>query len=154
MIEVTVTTEVGVAADTVFTYLADVTRNHEWQDGVESTEWTSSPPGEIGSTYKQTMEYRNQVARYRVTALEPGRSITVESVGKATIPTVVTRSVEERSTDGCFVHVTIVGHLRGLRRMTRGALEKMIRKTTEIDYTVLKRLLESAGSHDDPETEA
>ena len=154
MIEITVTTEVGVAADTAFAYLADVTRNSEWQDGVVSTEWTSSPTGEVGSTYEQTMEYRNQVTRYRVTALEPGRSITVESVGKATIPTVVTRSVEARGTDSCLVHVNIVGQLRGLRRMTRGALEKMIRRTTEIDYTVLKRLLESAEGEDDSAAEA
>ena len=142
MINVTVTTEVDVPAKVAFAYLADVTKNPEWQHGVQSTKWTSSPPGEVGATYDQRLDYRNQVTSYRVTALDPGRSISVESVSQATIPTAVTRSVEPRGEDSCTVSVTIVGYPRGLRRLTRRALTKAIRKATEVDYTVLKRKLE------------
>ncbi len=142
MIEVTVVTEVDVAAEVAFAYLADVTKNPEWQHGVRSTKWTSSPRGEVGATYDQTLDYRNQVTSYRVTAIDPGKSMSVESVGEATIPTMVTRAVEPRTAESCTVRVTIVGHPRGLRRLARRAITKAVRRATEVDYTVLKRKLE------------
>ena len=142
MIEVTVVTEIDVPAGVAFAYLADVTNNSEWQHGVKSTNWTSSSRGEVGATYDQMLDYRNQVTSYRVTALDPGRSISVETVGQATIPTTVTRAVEPRAEDSCTVRVTIVGHPRGLRRLARRAITKAVRRATEVDYTVLKRKLE------------
>ena len=145
MIEVSVTTEVDVPAEVAFAYLSDITRNPEWQDGVKSTKWTSSPAGQVGATYDQTLEYRNQVTTYRVTELAPGHSITVESVRKATIPTTVTRSVEPRGESACDVTVRIVGRPRGVRRFAKGALESMVRRSTEVDYTVLKRKLEGTS---------
>jgi hypothetical protein len=140
--KVTVTTEVDVSAEVAFAYLADVTNNPEWQHGVNSTEWTSTPAGEVGATYDQTVDYRNQVTSYQVTALDPGRSISVKTVGRATIPTVVTRAVEPRGEDACTVSVTIVGEPRGLRRLSQRAISKAVRRSTEVDYTVLKRKLE------------
>ena len=140
--EIAVTTDVGVPAEVAFAYLADVTKNPEWQHGVKSTEWTSTLVGEVGATYDQTLDYRNQVTSYRVTALDPGRSISVRTVGGATIPTAVTRAVEPRGEDACTVSVTIVGEPRGLRRLSQRAISKAVRRSTEVDYTVLKRKLE------------
>lgn len=140
--EIAVTTDVDVPADVAFAYLADITNNPEWQHGVKSTEWTSPRTGEVGSTYDQTVDYRNQVTSYRIAALDPGRSISVKSVGKATIPTTVTRAVEPRGEDACTVSVTIVGEPRGLRRLSQRAISKAVRRSTEVDYTVLKRKLE------------
>ena len=122
VIEVTVTTEIEVPAGVAFAYLADVTNNPEWQHGVKSTEWTSTSQGEVGATYDQTLDYRNQVTSYRVAEIDPGRSISVQSAGRATIPTTVTRSVEPRGDDSCTVSVTIIGHPRGLRRLGRRAI--------------------------------
>lgn len=142
MIEVTVALEVDVPAGVAFAYLADVTNNPEWQHGVKATEWTSSPAGEVGATYDQMLDYRDQVTTYRVTGIDPGRSISVESVGAVTIPTKVVRSVAPRSEESCTVSVTIVGYPRGLRSLSRRAIAKAVRRTTEVDYTVLKRKLE------------
>ena len=140
--EIAVTTEVDVPAAVAFDYLADVTNNPEWQHGVKSTVWKSTPTGEVGATYDQTVDYRNQVTSYQVTALDPGRSITVKTVGGATIPTTVTRAVEPRGEGACTVSVTIVGEPRGLRRLSQRAISKAVRRSTEVDYTVLKRKLE------------
>ncbi|MDJ0925449.1 MAG: SRPBCC family protein [Acidimicrobiia bacterium] len=137
-----VTTDVNAPGEKAFAYLADVANNPEWQSGVKSTVWTSDPPREAGSTYDQTMDYRNQVTSYRVTSLEPGRSITVESTAGAKIPTTVTRSVESLGATSCRVSVEIVGELSGWRRVAQRNLGKMIRRSTEVDYTVLKRKLE------------
>jgi uncharacterized membrane protein len=142
MIEVTVTTEVDVPAEVAFAYLADVTNNPEWQHGVKSTKWTSTRAGEVGATYDQRLDYRNQVTSHQVTALDPGRSISVKTVGRATIPTSVTRAVEPRGEDACTVSVTIVGEPSGLRRLSQRAISKAVRRSTEVDYTVLKRKLE------------
>ena len=142
MIEVTATTEIAVPAEIAYAYLADVTNNPEWQDGVQATEWASGSAGEVGASYHQTLDYRGKVTRYKVTAIEPGRSISFESVGKATIPTTVTRSVAPLDADSCAVTVSILGRPRGLRRFAQKRLQKMIQRSTEIDYVVLKRKLE------------
>ena len=54
MINVTVRTEVNVAADEA--YAADYTSNAARQSGVQATTWTSAPPIRVGSTHHQTTE--------------------------------------------------------------------------------------------------
>ena len=140
--KVTVTTEVNVPAETAFAYLADVSNNPDWQSGVKSTVWTSDRPGVVGATYDQTLDYRNKVIGYRVVALDPGRSITVESTTGTTILTTVTRSVEPLDETSCRISVEIDGELTGWRRLARRKLNKAVQRSTDVDYTVLKRKLE------------
>ena len=142
MFDVAIEKQVKASADVVFSYLADFANNPEWQSGVRSTAWTSDPPIRVGSTYQQTIEYRDQVTSYEVTAFEPGRSITVESGTGATIPTRVTRTVEPLDEDSCVVTVTLVGQPSGWRRAIQRSVIGAIRRSLEVDYTVLQRKLE------------
>ena len=147
MIKLTVKTEIDMPAPAAFDYVADFSNNAAWQSGIQSTEWTSSPPIQVGSSYDQQMEYRDLVTHYEITALEPGRSITTESRGGATIPTVVTRTVVPVGESRCRITVDLGGKPRGLRRFIRPFLVKMVRDSVESDYRRLKRLLE--GDQDD-----
>ena len=148
MIDITVTTEIAVTAEEAFDYLADVTNNPEWQSGVEKTEWTSTPPGQQGATYDQTISYRNIVTSYRVTVIDPGRSMTVESGKGATIPTTVTRTVRALSEGHCSVSVRLTGQLHGWRKLTKPVTRKAIRQSIELDYRRLKRHLEGSDTGD------
>ena len=142
MFDITIEKQIKAPADVVFAYLADFANNPEWQSGIESTVWTSDPPIRVGSTYRQTIEYRDQVTSYQVTALEPGRSITVESREGATIPTKVTRTVEPSDDASCVVRVNLVGEPSGWRRVIQRSVIGAIRRSLEVDYTVLQRRLE------------
>lgn len=153
MIEVNVSTEVGVAAETAFAYLVDVTNNPEWQSGVEKTEWTSPRPGWLGATYDQTLEYKNMVISYRLAAVGPGRSMVVESGHGASVPNTVTRTVEILSEDRCRISVHLTGELGGWQKLAKPLVTRAIRRSIESDYRQLKRRLEGgdadAGISDD-----
>ena len=143
MFTVSVSTEIEVAAGSTYDYISDPTNNSEWQFGIESTEWTSPPPFGVGSTYRQTMEYKGQVTDYAVVAIDAGRTISVQSQHDAAIPTTVTRTVLMLNDEKCRVRVDLQGGLRGLRRLTKPLVTRMIRRSIESDYRRLKRMLEA-----------
>ncbi len=149
MITVTVTTDIAAPADTVFAYIADFSNNAEWQSGITSTEWTSPPPIHVGSRYEQEMSYKGVATSYEVTAMQPGRSITVKSQPGAAVPTTVTRTVEELDPSICRVRVDLIGELKGLRRLATPLLRRTVRRSIESDYRALKRRFESSDE-DEP----
>lgn len=143
MFKITVSTELAVPAATALEYISDFANNPAWQSGVASTEWTSEPPLRVGSTYDQQMEYKDLVTSYVVVAIDPGRAITTESEAGATIPTRVTRTVRLLNETRCRITVDLVGEPRGLRRLTKPLLTRLIRRSVAADYQRLRRLLES-----------
>ena len=149
MFNVTVNTEIARPAEVVFDYIADLTNNADWQFGIESTEWTSALRVDVGSTYDQTMEYKGLVTGYEITAIEPGRSITVETRAGATIPTTVTRTVQVLNESRCRVRVDLSGRLPGWRVITRPLAKRMIRRSIASDFRRLKHRMEEEN---DPPT--
>lgn len=143
-----VTTKIAAPAEKVFDYLVDFSNNKDWQSGIASIEWTSPPPIQVGSTYRQKMDYKSVVTSYKVTALRPGSSITVKSQPGAAIPITVTRTVQKVDSSNCRVSADVIGELKGLRRITTPLLRRTIRRSIEADYRTLQRLFETVG--DDP----
>ncbi len=142
MFKLTITSRIPASAETVFDYLVDFSNNKEWQSGIDSIEWTSPPPIEVGSTYRQKMKYKGVVTSYEVTELRPGYSITVKSQPGAAIPTTVTRTVEKLDPSTCRVRVDVVGELKGFRRVTTPLLKRTVRRAIQADYRALRRLFE------------
>lgn len=142
MITITIRTEIDLPADEVFAYVADFSNNPAWQSGVEAADWTSPPPIQAGSTFDQTVRFRNIVTSYEITAFQPGHSITTVSGKGATIPTTVTRTVMPVGENRCRVTVDLTAQPRLIRRLIKPLLRKMIRDSVETDYRRLKRLLE------------
>jgi hypothetical protein len=147
MIRVVVTSEVGVPAAAAWDYVADFSNNPEWQSGVELTSWTSPLPPRVGSTFDQMVEDQNKTTPYTITAIQPGRSITAESSREATIPTTVTRTVQPLNEGACRLRVDLIARPRGVRRLARPLLRRLIRSSVETDYQRLKELLEESGPH-------
>ena len=146
MFKVTITTEIEAPAEVVYAYLSDLSNNSTWQSGIASTNWTSRPPIRVGSTYDQRMEYKDRVIGYQVTAIDPGRSITVESRSGANVPTTVTRTVQELDEARCRVEVDLVGELRSWRLITKPMVTRAIRRSVGADYRRLKEQLEADQS--------
>lgn len=87
--------EIARPAGAVFDYIANIELNPTWQRGLRECLFTSEPPLRTGSTYRQVASFlgRRIKSSFVVTALEPGRSITIETV-ESTFPIRVTRDVE------------------------------------------------------------
>ena len=75
---------------------------------------------------------------FRVSAYEPGRSISIEST-VSTFPIQVTRSVEALGEGHCRVTAHIRGQPTGVLKLFSGMVKKSVRK----DYERLKRTLEA-----------
>ena len=144
MFDIEIEKQIKAPAGAVFAYLADFANNPEWQSSVISTVWTSEPPIRVGSTYRQTIDYRDQTTTYEVTSLQPGRSITVQSGAEAEIPTEVTRTVEAIAEKSCVVRVRLVGRPRGWRRAIQRTIIGTIRRSLDLDYITLQRRFERA----------
>ena len=151
--KVTITTEIEAPAEVVYAYLADLSNNSTWQSGIASTNWTSRPPIRVGSTYDQRMDYKDMVIAYEVTAIDPGRSITVESRHGATVPTTVTRTVHNLGESLSRVEVELEGELRSWRQITKPMVTRTIRRSVGADYRRLKEQLEAGDeATDTPES--
>jgi uncharacterized membrane protein len=124
----------------VFAYVADFANNPEWQGGMRACRWTSEETMVVGSTYVQEARFlgRRIDTHFKVTALEPGRSISIEST-QSTFPIQVTRSVEPLSNGRCRVTAHVRGQPTGILKLFSAMVKKSIRK----DYAVLKSKLET-----------
>lgn len=136
--------EIALPAPDVFEFVADFSNNPRWQKGMQTATWTSDPPHGVGATYDQVARFlgRAVVTSFVVTALEPGRSITIASV-ESTFPITVTRSVEPLGDSACTVSADVWGDPSGFFRLAAPIMRPMMRRSIDRDYARLKELLES-----------
>lgn len=135
------TVDIDRPADVVYAWLADFEKNPRWQGGMVDCRWTSAVPGQVGSTYVQHARFmgRRIDTHFEVTAVEPGRSISIAST-QSTFPIQVTRRVEPRG-DGCRVTAHIRGQPKGILKLFSGLVARSVAQ----DYARLKALLEAQG---------
>jgi uncharacterized membrane protein len=132
--------EIARPAGVVFAYVAEFENNPTWQGGMRSCAWTSEERMGVGSTYVQQARFfgRRIDTHFRVTEMEPGRRISIES-SQSTFPIQVTRSVEPLGAEQCRVTAHIRGQPTGVLKLFSGMVKKSVRK----DYEKLRALLES-----------
>ena len=140
------TADVFVArpVEEVFAYLSDMAKNPEWQNGMESCEWTSEPPIGVGSTYTQQASFMGRPIHtdFEVVEFEDGRRIRIRST-KSTFPLDITRSVESEG-EGARVRASIRGEPSGLMGLLAPLTKPMAQRSIRQDYQRLKSLLESS----------
>src|SRR5262249_23290917 len=93
---VVVDQEIERPAEVVWEYMENAEHNPEWQSNMRSAHWTTEPPIAVGSRYEQLARFLGKDVRtsFEVTALEPGRSITISSLPGSSFPIRITREVE------------------------------------------------------------
>ena len=137
-----VRTEVEAPKELVFRYVADLTNNPVWQSGVAETTWTSPLPVTPGTTCEQRLD-DGSVVRYRVVAVDPGESITIESLPGASVAATITRTVQELGVARSRVRMELQGRVRGWRFLLTPLMKWLIRRAIESDYRRLKRVMEA-----------
>lgn len=141
--QTTTTIDIDRPAAEVFAYLADFENNPKWQGGMDRCRWTSEPPVGVGSTYEQVAHFLGKaiLTTFEVTALDPGRSIRIESV-VSTFPIQATREVEPLGDDRCRVTARISGAPPWYLRLVP-FMGSMMERSVRGDYARLKSLLEA-----------
>jgi len=130
------------AAD-VFEYIADFSKNPEWQKGMKSAEWTSEPPIAVGSTYDQVAQFLGKriVTSFEVVEFEPGRKVRITSTS-GSFPITVTREVEPASEATCEVSALVEGDSTGFFRLAAPLMRWMVGRSVKADYARLKQIME------------
>ncbi|MGA7269869.1 MAG: SRPBCC family protein [Acidimicrobiia bacterium] len=126
----------------VAAFIFDAENNPRWQKGMRSCRWETPPPTEVGSTYMQEATFmgRPVTSRFRVTALDPGHSLTIETTS-GTFPITVTRTVESDGTNACRVVADIVGTPGGLMGLLAPLTRALAQRSVDADYDRLVTLL-------------
>ena len=143
----TASREIDRPVDEVFAFFADASNNPRWQNGMVSCEWTSEPPIRMGSSYEQHARFmgRDVVSTFAVTAHEPGRMITIETI-ESTFPIKVVRTMEPVGGSSCRVTATITGGPeKGPLKWLEPLVGRRAQKSVDADYDRLVTLLESGG---------
>ena len=142
--EMRVTRRIERPAEEVFTFFADASNNPKWQAGMQSCEWTTDKPIAIGSTYVQVAKFMGRQVRsvFEVTALEAGRSISIETI-ESTFPIQVRRSVAPAGAEACDVSAVITGGPSGFVASVLDPItSRAAQRSVEKDYDRLVALLE------------
>ena len=139
-----VTRQINRPAAEVCDFLADAVNNPRWQKGMRSCVWTSQGGLQVGATYRQEARFLGRTVHsdFRVTAYEPGRSITIQSTG-GSFPITVRRSVEPAGPHSSRAIAEISGEPGGFFRVAGPLLQRMAQRSVDADYDRLRDLLES-----------
>lgn len=140
--------EVRRPVDEVFAFFSDASNNPLWQRGMVSCRWITEPPVRIDSRYQQKARFlgRDVDSTFVVTAIDPGRSITIETI-ESTFPIKVTRSVEPTGEESCRITTRISGGPEGVVMKVLGPLVRgRAQRSVDGDYDRLVELLETSLS--------
>lgn len=138
--------EIARPATDVFAFVAEPQNHPQWQSGMRECRWTTEPPRGVGSRYEQVASFlgRRIESTFEVTALDAGRSITIERRA-STFPIRVTRSVHPLGDARCRVEASIEGGPGGPLRLLAPLMGLMAQRSISRDYARLRRLLEAEG---------
>lgn len=139
------TVEIACPAEAAFALVSDFARNPEWQGGMVACRWTSPGGLALGATYEQEARFLGRAIRttFEVTALEPGRSVSIASV-VSTFPIRVTRTVDALGPDRCRVRAEVWGDPPWYLRVVPG-MATMMERSIRADYERLRERLEGSA---------
>jgi uncharacterized membrane protein len=137
--------EIERTAEVVWEYMENAEHNPEWLTNMRSARWTTEPPIAVGSRYEQTARFLGKDVRtsFEVTALAPGRSITISSLPGSSFPIRITRKVEPLGPQRTRVRELAEGDASGFYGVAGRLIRPIVRRNIVGAYRRLKRLLES-----------
>jgi uncharacterized membrane protein len=130
----------------VFTYMDDVSREHEWQPNLRSAEQNPPGPSKVGTRKRYVSDFMGRTVEntYMVTAIEPGRRIAYQTDKDSTIDA-KTEVVYEPHGAGTSVTMSVEAKPKGVLRFLPAAmLEAASRDEMEAAMARLKERLEMA----------
>ncbi|WP_280356570.1 SRPBCC family protein [Nocardia otitidiscaviarum] len=128
---ISVTREIAAPPERVWAVVTDIDRAAEVMQGIDKVERVGGGTGfEVGTAWRETrtMFGRQSTETMAVTAIEPGRSYTVEADSHGThVTSVITVTAQG---DGTLLAMTFGGEARGLAGKLAGVLGKLFEGAT------------------------
>ena len=148
---VVVEEEIERPAEVVWEYMENAEHNPEWLSNMRSARWTTESPIAVGSRYEQMARFLGKDVRtsFEVTALEPGRAITISSLPGSSFPIRITREVQPLGPQRTRVREIAEGDSSGFYRVAEPLMRPIVRRNIAGAYRRLKQLLEADGQHAD-----
>ena len=134
------------AAETVFQYVIDVTKQTEWRPGLEAIRGYSGAPFAVGTTFSEVSKFmgREMVVDFAVTAMEEGQRADLRMEGgvvSGNMVWAVSPDTDESSTFMLSFHGEVTGWLG---RLGTGLIRRQAEKDMAGDLGNLKARLESS----------
>ncbi len=137
--DLSATTTIHASVEEVYGYVSDPANDVNWRTGVEESGLITDPPLALGS--EGYVKAGNQVARWKVTAIEPGVSVDWDLTDG---PYAGSGGYRFEDIDGS-TRFTLVANVepRGFYRLLGPLFARMGRKQNQADVEALKDLLEA-----------
>lgn len=141
-VDVTVEAIIKRPVEQVSAYAADPTNAPTWYVNIESVEWRTAPPVQVGSEMDFVARFlgRRMAYTYRVTDFVPGERL-VMSTGRGPFPMETTYTWESVN-GGTRMTLRNTGLPSGFARLGAAVIKKAVRRTTTKDLARLKAILE------------
>lgn len=141
-VDVTVETVIARPVEVVAAFSGDPTNAPQWYANIESVEWRTPEPVQVGSELDFVAHFlgRRIAYRYRVTELVPGARL-VMATERGPFPMQTTYAWQPVD-GGTRMTLRNTGRPTGFARLGAGAMERAMRRATTKDLERLKALLE------------
>ena len=143
---VDVTTQIVIACpvDVVSAYTADPSNTPEWYVNIDSVEWKTPPPAQIGSRVEFVARFLGRTMRYtyEFAELVPGERVVMRT-RQGPFPMETTYTWEPASAGGTLMTLRNRGQPAGFSKLTAPVMKPAIRRANRKDLARLKTILES-----------
>ena len=142
-VDVLSTIEINRPPDVVSTYARDPDNVPKWYAKIQSVEWRTPPPLELGSRIAFVAHFlgRRLAYTYEVVDLSPTRFVMRTAEGP--FPMETTYTWEDTPTGGTVMGLRNRGEPSGFSRLVAPFMSMAIRLATQKDLALLKSLTES-----------
>ena len=126
----------------VFEFVADPTREPEWQEGVTEAGFSPGSTAGVGAEIFEKRKFlgREMVSKMKVTKYEPNKEFTGKVI-EGQVKFEVAQSFESVN-GGTKVNITIQGEPGGFFKLAEGMVQKQLASQMEADFKRAKTLLE------------
>ena len=143
MVDVTVDTIIERAPADVAAYASDPTNAPEWYVKIESAEWQTEPPVEVGSQIAFVAQFLGKEMRYTYEVVEHTPAMQVMRTSEGPFPMETTYRFDETADGHTKVTLRNRGTPTGFSRMGAPLMAKAMRKSMTADLQALKQRLEN-----------
>ena len=145
-VDVVTEIEIERPRDVVAAYAADPDNVTSWYENIESVEWKTRPPLEVGSRLAFVASFlgKRLAYTYEVLEHEPGERF-VMSTAEGAFPMETTYEWSEAPGGGTRMTLRNRGEPKGFSKVSGKLMASAMRRANRKDLERLKSLLESAG---------
>jgi uncharacterized membrane protein len=145
-VNVDVATQIVIACpvDVVAAYATDPSKAPEWYVNIDSVEWTTPPPAQIGSQVEFVARFLGRTMRYtyEFAELVPGERVVMRT-RQGPFPMETTYTWEPAPNDATLMTLCNRGEPAGFSKLMAPMMKPAMRRANRKDLARLKKILES-----------